>query len=268
MPELLLELFSEEIPARMQARAADDLARLATAALKDAGFEHGTLKSYVTPRRLTLVVEDLPEKQPDLREEKRGPKVDAPDKAIEGFLKANGLSRAECEERELDKGTFLFAVVEKHGARTASVLPSLLADVIGGLPWQKSMRWGTGAMRWVRSLERVLCLFGDDVLTLDLRNPVPCGRTTAGHRFLTPAPFDVTGFADYADKLRDAHVILDREERKSIISDGAEKVAAAEGLALRDDPGLLEEVAGLVEWPVVLAGTIDAAFMEDRKSVV
>lgn len=262
MPELLLELFSEEIPARMQARAADDLARLATAALKDAGFEHGTLKSYVTPRRLTLVVEDLPEKQPDLREEKRGPKVDAPDKAIEGFLKANGLSRAECEERELDKGTFLFAVVEKHGARTASVLPSLLADVIGGLPWQKSMRWGTGAMRWVRSLERVLCLFGDDVLTLDLRNPVPCGRTTAGHRFLTPAPFDVTGFADYADKLRDAHVILDREERKSIISDGAEKVAAAEGLALRDDPGLLEEVAGLVEWPVVLAGTIDAAFMD------
>lgn len=262
MPELLLELFSEEIPARMQARAADDLKRLATAGLKDAGLEHGDIRAFVTPRRLTLVVDDLPEKQPDLREEKRGPKVDAPEKAIEGFLKANGLTREHCEERELDKGTFLFAVVEKNGADTKSVLPDLLAKAVADLPWPKSMRWGDGDMRWVRSLERVLCLFGGEVLTLALRNEVACGNTTSGHRFLDPEAFDVTDFADYATKLRAAHVILDRDERKKIIAEGADKAAKAEGLTLRDDPGLLDEVTGLVEWPVVMSGKIDDAFMD------
>ena len=137
MAELLLELFSEEIPARMQARAADDLKRLVLAGLKEAGLEHGDARGYVTPRRLTLVIEDLPEKQPDLREEKRGPKVGAPEKAVEGFLKANGLLRAQCEERELDKGTFLFAVVEKTGAETKDVLPGLLEKAIADLPWPK-----------------------------------------------------------------------------------------------------------------------------------
>ena len=262
MPELLLELFSEEIPARMQARAADDLARLVTAGLKDAGLEHGDVRSYVTPRRLTLVVDGLPEKQPDLREEKRGPKVDAPDKAIDGFLKANGLTRAECEERELEKGTFLFAVVEKTGAETAAVLPELLSGVIAELPWQKSMRWGAGKMRWVRSLEHILCLFDGAEIAIETRNGVPCGNATSGHRFLAPEPFTVTDFADYEKKLRAAHVILDREERKALILDGAEKAAAAEGLALRDDPGLLDEVAGLVEWPVVMTGRIDDDFMD------
>ena len=262
MPELLLELFSEEIPARMQARAADDLKRLVTAGLKDAGLEHGDIRAFVTPRRLTLVVDDLPEKQPDLREEKRGPKVDAPEKAIEGFLKANGLTREHCEERELDKGTFLFAVVEKNGADTKSVLPDLLAKAVADLPWPKSMRWGDGDMRWVRSLERVLCLFGGEVLTLALRNEVACGNTTSGHRFLDPEAFDVTDFADYATKLRAAHVILDRDERKKIIAEGADKAAKAEGLTLRDDPGLLDEVTGLVEWPVVMSGKIDDAFMD------
>ena len=262
MPELLLELFSEEIPARMQARAADDLARLVTAGLKEAGLGHGEVKTFVTPRRLTLVVDDLPEKQPDLREEKRGPKVDAPDKAIEGFLKANGISREDCEEREQEKGTFLFAVVERTGAETATILPETLASVIADLPWHKSMRWGEGSMRWVRSLERILCLFDGQILQIDTRNDVPCGDITSGHRFLSPEPFSVTSFADYVQKLGDAHVILDREERKSIILEGAQKAAADEGLTLRDDPGLLEEVAGLVEWPVVMTGKIDDDFMD------
>jgi len=177
MAELLLELFSEEIPARMQARAADDLKRLVTAGLKEAGLDHGDARAYVTPRRLTLVVEDLPDKQPDLREEKRGPKVDAPEKAIEGFLKANGLTLSQCEERDLEKGRFLFAVVEKSGAETRDVLPALLEKAIGDMPWPKSMRWGDGDMRWVRSLERVLCLFGEDVLPLALRNEIACGNT-------------------------------------------------------------------------------------------
>ena len=262
MPELLLELFSEEIPARMQARAAADLKRLVTDALKAAGLGHGDPRAYVTPRRLTLVVEDLPEKQPDLREEKRGPRVDAPDKAIEGFLKANGLTRGRCEERDLDKGTFLFAVIEKTGAETAAVLPGLLAAAITDLPWPKSMRWGDGDMRWVRTLERVLCLFGGEVLTLTLRNDVACGNTASGHRFLAPKKFAVTGFADYAHKLRDAFVILDRDERKAYIAEHAEQIARAEKLTLRDDPGLLDEVTGLVEWPVVMTGRIDDAFMD------
>lgn len=262
MPELLLELFSEEIPARMQARAADDLKRLTIAGLKDAGLEHGDVRAYVTPRRLTLVVEDLPEKQPDLREEKRGPKVDAPEKAIEGFLKSAGLTREQCEERVLDKGTFLFAVVEKSGAETKSVLPDILAKTVADLPWPKSMRWGEGDMRWVRSLERVLCLFGGEILTLALRNDVPCGNVTSGHRFLAPTEFEVAGFADYANRLRHAFVILDRDERKANILEHAEKAATAEGLTLRDDPGLLDEVTGLVEWPVVMTGKIDDAFMD------
>ena len=262
MPELLLELFSEEIPARMQARAADDLKRLVTDALKAAGLAHGDARAYVTPRRLTLVVDDLPEQQPDMREEKRGPRADASDKAIDGFLKANGLTRDQCEERDLDKGTFLFAVMEKSGDETAAVLPGLLAAAIADLPWPKSMRWGDGNMRWVRTLERVLCRFGGEVLTLTLRNDVVCGDMTSGHRFLAPKPFAVTDFADYANKLRHAFVILDRDERKAHIAEHAEKIAKAEKLTLRDDPGLLDEVTGLVEWPVVMTGRIDDAFMD------
>ncbi|MEK9645477.1 MAG: glycine--tRNA ligase subunit beta [Alphaproteobacteria bacterium] len=262
MPQLLLELFSEEIPARMQARASEDLQRLAVAAFKEVGLEHGETRAFVTPRRLTLVVDELPEKQPDLREERRGPRADAPEKAIEGFLKGNGVTRDQCEERETPKGTFLFAVVEKSGDATASVLPGLLSGVVGDLAWQKSMRWGTGAMRWVRSLQRVLCLFDGAPLALTLRNEVPCGAETSGHRFLSPTPFEVTDFADYEARLCAEHVILDREERKAKIAEGAEKIAAEHGLTLKDDPGLLDEVAGLVEWPVVLSGRIDDAFMD------
>ena len=291
MPELLLELFSEEIPARMQARAADDLKRLVTGALKDAGLQHGDARAYVTPRRLTLVVEGLPEKQPDLREEKRGPKADAPDKAIDGFLKANGITLDQCEERETGKGVFLFAVIEKRGRETRDLLPMLLFEAITGLGWQKSMKWSKNRFRWVRPLQNVLAIFDGQPLRGTLRlgrgEPAPsiagfssdevmlapegdeffeehlnyCGVTT-GHRFLSPVPFNVTDYDNYAAKLRAAHVILDRDERMALIADGAAKIAAEHGLTLRDDPGLLDEVTGLVEWPVVLSGRIDEAFMD------
>ncbi|PPR10597.1 MAG: Glycine--tRNA ligase beta subunit [Alphaproteobacteria bacterium MarineAlpha11_Bin1] len=268
MSELLLELFSEEIPARMQARAADDLERIIATSLRDASLDYANIHTFVTPRRLVLVVEGLPEKQADVSEEKRGPKTNAPPAAIEGFLKANGVTREECEERKLEKGTFLFVVVENAGAATSLVLSRLLSDVIENLPWQKSMRWGAGPMRWVRSLERILCIFGGKKLSVETRNNVSCGDVTSGHRFLAPKPFSVESFADYENKLRDAYVVLDREKRKSLILDGAKKAADDEGLSLRNDPGLLEEVAGLVEWPVVMMGRIDETFMDVPEEVL
>ena len=176
MPELLLELFSEELPARMQAKAAKDLAQLVAAGLKDLGLAHGDIRTFVTPRRLALVVDDIPKRQPDLSEEKRGPRADAPKKAIEGFLRANGLTRAECQERVTEKGTFLFSVVEKKGRETASLLSSLISEVIAKFPWQKSMRWGDGQTRWVRPLQRLMCLFGGRELAVETRNGIPCGK--------------------------------------------------------------------------------------------
>ena len=263
MPELLVELLSEEIPARMQARAAEELKRAVTAALREAGLEHGAARAHVTPRRLALAVEDVPERQPDLREERRGPRVDAPEKAVAGFLRSAGATREQCEERETAKGRFLFAVVETEGRDTASVLPELLPGAIRKMAWPKSMRWGSGDMRWVRPLESALCAFGGEGIRLaDLGAPGSAGNETRGHRFLAPDPFRVSGFADYEKKLREAFVVLDREERKAIISRKADEAAKAEGLVLREDPGLLEEVAGLVEWPVALCGKFDGAFMK------
>lgn len=262
MPELLVELLSEEIPARMQARAAEELKRAVTAALLEAGLEHGAARACVTPRRLALAVEDVPERQPDLREERRGPRVDAPEKAVAGFLRSAGATREQCEERDTAKGRFLFVVVETEGRDTASALPELLRGAVRKMPWPKSMRWGSGGMRWVRPLESALCVFGGEGIRLaGLGAPDSAGNRTRGHRFLAPAPFEVSGFADYEKKLREAFVVLDREERKAIISRKAAEAAEAEGLVLREDPGLLEEVAGLVEWPVALCGRFDAAFM-------
>ncbi len=264
MAELLLELFSEEIPERMQKRAAEDLQKLVTDKLAKAGLEFTSAEAHVTPRRLALVVEGLPERQPDVREERRGPRTDAPEKAIAGFLGSLGLTREQVEERESPKGTFLYAVIEKSGAETRSVLPGILLEAIQELPWQKSMRWAKNSFRWVRPLHHVLAVFGGRPLegalalgdwTLDFTD------ATRGHRFLAPGPITVTGFADYRDKLRRAFVVLDREERKRIIAEGAEILATAQGLTLKDDPGLLEEVCGLVEWPAPLMGTIEDAFM-------
>lgn len=261
MAELLLELFSEEIPARMQARAADELKDLLVAALTENGLAHESAEAHSTPRRLTVVVRGVPEAQEDVREERRGPRADAPEKAIEGFLKGAGVNRDQVEERELPKGTFLFAVIERRGQATAEVLPGLVEGAIARLPWPKSMRWGDRPERWVRPLHSILCLFGGATVPVSF-GPVSSGNTTRGHRFHAPDVFAVTDFADYRAKLEGARVVLDREARKATILARAQELATAEGLVLKDDPGLLEEVAGLVEWPVPLIGSIDDAFMD------
>ncbi|WP_193185965.1 glycine--tRNA ligase subunit beta [Nisaea sediminum] len=265
MSELLVELFSEEIPARMQKKAADDLLQLLTDKLKKAGLEYSSAVSHVTPRRLVAVIDGLPEKQPDTREERRGPKADAPEKALEGFLGSVGLTLEQCEKRETPKGTFLYAVVETKGAETKAVLPGIVADAVKDFAWPKSMRWGRHAFRWVRPMHGVLAVFGGETLAgaIDLGGgELTFGNQTKGHRFLAPDAFTVTDFADYAAKLRAAYVIVDREERKQIIMDGATALAKAENLTLKPDLGLLEEVCGLVEWPVPVMGRIDEAFMD------
>ncbi|MFP6740555.1 MAG: glycine--tRNA ligase subunit beta [Alphaproteobacteria bacterium] len=260
MAELLLELFSEEIPARMQAKAADDLKRLVCDGLKKAGLAFEAAEAYATPRRLALVVDGLPTAQPDIREERKGPKADAPDQAITGFLKAVGLTRDQVEERETPKGNVLFAVMEKKGAATNQVLASLLPNAIAQLPWPKSMHWGDRPDRWVRPLHGVLCLF-DGGLVRFTYNHLESRDSTAGHRFMAPGAITVTGFADYRDKLRHAYVMLDAAERRTVIEKDAALAAEGEGYSLKPDPGLVAEVAGLVEWPVVLTGAIDSAFM-------
>lgn len=267
MAELLLELFSEEIPARMQDRAAADLARLLEMALKEAGLEVAAPVHHSTPRRLTVVIADVPEATADVREERKGPKADAPEKAINGFLGSVGLTRDQVEERETPKGTFLFAVIEKPGRKTAEVLPELVEGAIHKLPWPKSMRWGAHQVRWVRPLHSILCLFGGEVVPVSY-GPVTSGNTTRGHRFHAPAEFAVTDFADYQAKLREAKVILDRDERKQAIHTGATALVAAENVNPIDDQGLLDEVAGLVEWPVPLMGRIDDAFMDVPQEVL
>lgn len=265
MPELLLELFSEEIPARMQKRASAELQRLVCEGLKSANLAFDQARAFATPRRLTLVVDGLPDRQPDLRDEKKGPKVGAPEQAIAGFLKSAGLDSVDqCEQRETPKGAVWFAVVEKAGIDTKDVLPSIISDAILKMPWPKSMRMADKMFRWVRPLHSVLAMFDGTALegSIDL-NPGSLAFTheTRGHRFLAPAGFAVSGFDEYVVKLREAKVILDAEDRKRLIR--AELVEAAEqgGLALHDDPGLLDEVAGLVEWPCVLLGRIDPEFM-------
>ncbi|MBT6138006.1 MAG: glycine--tRNA ligase subunit beta, partial [Rhodospirillaceae bacterium] len=265
MPELLIELFSEEIPARMQKRAADDLKKLITDKLKAAELGFSSADAHVTPRRLALVVDGLPEKQPDTREERRGPRADAPEKALQGFLGSVGLTLDQCEKRETPKGEFLFAVIERTGRATADVLPEIILAAISELPWQKSQRWARNSFRWVRPLHSVLAVFDGKTLDgeLDLGDwTLPFTNETRGHRFLAPDAFSVVDFTEYQSKLEAAFVILDREERKRLISDGAAKLAEAEGLTLASDPGLLDEVAGLVEWPVPLIGTIDDEFMD------
>ncbi len=260
MAELLLELLSEEIPARMQARAADDLKRLVTAALKDAGLEFQSAEAYVTPRRLTLVVDGLPEKQPDIREEKRGPRLGAPEKAVNGFLKSVGLTPDQCERREIKGKTFYFAVIEKKGRYTGEVLAGIIGETLGALPWPKSMRWGAGAARWVRPLHGILCLLDGKIVKVGFAE-IDAGETTHGHRFLAPGEIKVKDFRDYEAKLGQAKVILDGAERRAKIERDARALAEKAGLTLKADEGLLDEVAGLVEWPVALIGVIDEDFM-------
>jgi len=273
MPELLLELFSEEIPARMQRPAADDLKRLVTGALVEADATYEAALAHATPRRLALHVVGLPEAQPHRREERKGPRVGAPEAAIQGFLKSAGLARIEDARIESDakKGEFYVAVIEKPGRPTRELLAEILPAILRGFPWPKSMRWGAAsvrpdALRWVRPLRSILCTFGGpieapEVIPFALDGLV-AGDVTFGHRFMAPQPIRVRRFEDYVSALAKAKVVLDADRRKQMILADARDLALAHGLDLVEDEGLLEEVAGLVEWPVVLMGEFDQSFLE------
>ncbi|QAX30463.1 glycine--tRNA ligase subunit beta [Leisingera sp. NJS204] len=265
MPDLLIELFSEEIPARMQARAAEDLKKRVTDGLVEAGLTYAGAAALSTPRRLTLAVDGLLAESPTIREERKGPKVGAPDKAIEGFLRGAGLTRDQLEERETPKGAVYFALIEKPGRAAAEIIAEVLEATIRTFPWPKSMRWGAGTLRWVRPLHSILCILSDEagatVVDLDI-DGIKSGNTTRGHRFMAPDQITVTGFDDYAAKLKRGHVVLDPRERAEAIWQEATNQAFASGLEVVEDKGLLAEVAGLVECPVVLMGAIDAEFLE------
>ena len=281
MADLLLELFSEEIPARMQVQAAKDLERLVVGALSDRGLLFEAAKAFAGPRRLTLAITGLPFKQPDVSEEKKGPRVGAPEKAIEGFLKSAGVTLDQCEKRNDAKGEFYVAVIARKGRETMEVLSEILPEAIGKLPWPKSMRWGDGAFRWVRPLHSILATFDGEIIPFEivLSSPfvtgevarsagggagraVRSGNTTRGHRFLSQGEITVRRFEDYEESLRNAHVILEGQERRETILHDAKQKAFALGLELIDDEGLANEVMGLAEWPVVLIGQIDPAFMD------
>jgi glycyl-tRNA synthetase beta chain len=266
MPELFIELFSEEIPSRMQARAGDDLKRLVADRLTAAGLVFTGARAYATPRRLGLTVDGVPPAQPDVTEEKRGPRVGAPEQAVHGFLKSVGLTTLDqCEKRDTGKGEFWFAVVKKKGVKTAALLPALLTESFAALPWPKSMRWATHHYRWVRPLHSVVATFDGALIegAIDLGgSSIAFGCTTLGHRFLDPSEIRVAGFGDYKTKMREGYVIVDPAERRSAIKEQTDKLAGAEGLSVRPDDALLDEVAGLVEWPVTLMGRIDEQFMD------
>jgi glycyl-tRNA synthetase beta chain len=279
MPDLLLELFSEEIPARMQRQAAEDLKRLVTNALVERNLLYEGAQSFVTPRRLTLHVVGLPAAQADLREERKGPRVGAPDAAIQGFLKSAGLKRIEDARVETDpkKGQFYVAVIEKPGRETKDAIAEIIPAIIRSFPWPKSMRWGAAsakpeALRWVRPLRGIVCTLATqhetaEIVSFDI-DGLAAGDVTWGHRFMAPQPFHIRRYDDYVDALQKAKVVLDADRRKAIILADAKNLAFAQGLTLVEDEGLLEEVAGLVEWPVVLMGEFEAAFLDLPAEVI
>ena len=265
MPDLLIELFSEEIPARMQKKASEDLKRLVTDGLVEAGLTYASAGAFATPRRLVLSVEGLLAQSPTTREERKGPKADAPEQAIAGFLRGAGLTRDQVEERETPKGNILFAVIERAGRPAAEIVAEVLEGAVRNFPWPKSMRWGAGALRWVRPLHSILCILSDEggatIVPGDV-DGIAFGDATEGHRFMSSGKISVGSFEEYTAKLRRAHVMLDPNERAEAIWNDATNMAFASGLEVVEDKGLLAEVAGLVEWPVVLMGEIDAAFLE------
>ncbi|MBS9477230.1 glycine--tRNA ligase subunit beta [Ancylobacter radicis] len=279
MPDLLLELFCEEIPARMQAAAADSLKKLVTDALVERGLVYEGAKAFVTPRRLALAVHGLPAQQPDTHEERKGPRVGAPQGAIDGFLKAAGLTSLDQAKLATDpkKGDFYVAHTHKHGRPTPEVIGEIVPAIIRAFPWPKSMRWGKasaqpGALRWVRPLQSILCTFGPEteepeIVAFDV-DGLKAGDVTRGHRFLSPGLIKVRRLDDWMAKLEAAHVVADRERRKDIILNDAKDLALAQGLELVEDAGLLEEICGLVEWPVVLMGAFDPAFLDVPDEVI
>jgi len=278
MPDFLLELFSEEIPARMQARAAEDLRKLVTEALVGAGLLYEGAKAFVTPRRLALAVKGVPVRQPDVKEEKKGPRVGAPEGAIQGFLRAAGLkSISEAKVVPDKKGDFYLAVIEKPGRPAIEVIAEIVPEVVKTFPWPKSMRWGeqsaqSGSLGWVRPLHSIVATFGPETEEPDIVafavDGIKASDETRGHRFMAPQPFKVRRFEDYAAKLEKARVVLDPERRKEIILADAKNLAFAQGYELLEDAGLLAEVAGLVEWPVVLMGSFDPAFLAMPPEIV
>jgi glycyl-tRNA synthetase beta chain len=262
MPELLLELLSEEIPARMQQRAADDLARLVTDGLKAQGLACGTARSFATPRRLALVVADVPSMSPAIVEERKGPRVGAPDAAVQGFLKAAGLASLSQAEVASDpkKGEFYVARSERPGRPAAEIVAEVVPETMRKFPWPKSMRWGEGNFQWVRPLHGIVCQLDGDVVPFEIAG-VRSGATTRGHRFHGDEPFEVAGFADYAKKLKAKKVVLSGAERAAIIAKQARTLAKEAGLALVEDEALVAENAGLTEWPIVLMGAFDEEFL-------
>ena len=265
MPDLLIELFSEEIPAGMQARAATDLQKLVTNGLVEAGLTYAHAAAFHTPRRLTLAVGGLLAASPNLKEERKGPRTDAPEKALAGFLRSTGLTRDQLQARDDKKGQVYFAFIEKPGRPAADIVAEVLEQTIRTFPWKKSMRWGAGTLRWIRPLHSILCILSDEaghgVVPLNIGG-IASGDTTKGHRFMASEPFSVTSFDDYEAKLKRARVLLRAEERADQIWNDATQAAFALGLDVVQDAALLAEVAGLVEWPVVLLGNIDKAFLD------
>jgi glycyl-tRNA synthetase beta chain len=278
MPDLLLELFSEEIPARMQAKAAEDLRRMVTDRLVAEGLVYEGAKAFATPRRLALTVHGIPARQPDLKQERKGPRVGGAEAAIQGFLKATGLNSLDEAKIQRDpKGDFYIALTEKPGKPAVDVLAEILPLIIRTFPWPKQMRWGelsakSSALTWVRPLHSIVATFGieteePEVVKFDLSG-ISVGQTTRGHRFLAPDAFEVRRFDDYVAKLQHAKVILDPERRKEIILADARQLTFAQGFELVEDPALLDEVAGLVEWPVVLMGSFDRDFLSIPDEVI
>ena len=264
MPQLLLELFSEEIPARMQAQAARDLERMARERLAEAGYLPEALKTFAGPRRLTLVAEGLPPSQADRTEERKGPKVGAPQAALDGFLRSTGLSEDQLTQRD---GVW-FAVTAKPGRPTPDVIAEMVPAIIRAFPWPKSMKWGTGALRWVRPLQRILCVFDGEIVPFEIEG-IQSGDMTEGHRFMgSRAPFRARHFDAYAAGLEANFVVLDPEERKARILEGAKTLCFARGVELVDDQGLLDEVAGLAEWPTPILGDMDPAFLDLPAEVI
>ena len=265
MPNLLIELFSEEIPAGMQARAADDFKRLMTDGMVDAGLTYAAAACFATPRRLALTVEDVLAESPTIKEDRKGPKVGAPDQALEGFLRGAGLTKDDLEIRDDKKGQVYFASITKPGRKAEEIIAKVLEKTVRNFPWPKSMRWGAETLRWVRPLQSILCILTDEEgarvvpVTID---QFTAGDTTQGHRFIAPGPITVTGFDDYETKLKSAKVVLRAAERAAAIWQDATNMAFAQGLDVVEDKGLLAEVSGLVEWPVVLMGSIDDEFLE------
>ncbi len=279
MPDLLLELFSEEIPARMQAKAADDLRRMVTDKLVAEGLVYEGAKAFATPRRLALTVHGIPARQSDLKEERKGPRVGGPDAAIQGFLKATGLASLDEAkiQRDPKKGDFYIALIEKPGRATLEVLADMLPVIVRTFPWPKSMRWGErsarpGALQWVRPLHSIIATFGieteePDVVKFAI-DGIETGQVTRGHRFMAPAEISVRRFDDYESKLKAAKVVLDPQARKDIILADARTTVQAQNFELVEDQVLLDEVSGLVEWPVVLMGSFDQEFLSIPGEVI